>query len=214
MEVFDCSLGALPGDRIMTQSELTKQTGELATSEELGPWRPGPSMRRLFDDVTRLVDDTQRAAFGRTLVDTRRTWPGWLAAAPSAGSGPRIEVCDTGREVVVCAELPGVDLADVRLECTAEALTLRGTIRQERPYEARNVYQSERRYGSFLRQVPLPSDLDIDMARATFTNGLLTVRLPKRPAAQPRRIPIDTQPAGGPLVPGSGQPVAGGLQGA
>jgi HSP20 family protein len=193
----------------MTQSELTKQTPELAMSEELGPWRPGPSMRRLFDDVTRLFEDMQRAAFGRTLVDARLPRPSWLAAAPSAGWGPRIEVSDAGREVVVCAELPGVDPTDVRLECTTEALTLQGTIRHEQMYETRNVYQSERRYGSFFRQVPLPSDLDLAMARATFTNGLLTVRLPKRPAAQPRRIPIDTQPPGGPITPSSGQPVAG-----
>jgi len=197
----------------MTQSELTRQTPGLATSEELGPWRPGPTTRRLFEDVTRLFEDVQRAAFGRTLVDARSAWPSWLAAVPSAGWGPRIEVSDTGPEVVVCAELPGVDPADVRLECTAEALTLQGTIRQQQTYETRNVYQSERRYGSFCRQVPLPSDLDIDLARATFTNGLLTVRLPKRPAAQPRRISIDAQPTGGPVTPRSGPPVAGGSGG-
>jgi HSP20 family protein len=184
----------------MTRSELTKRTPALATSEELGPWRPGPTMRRLFEDLARLFEDTQRAAFGRTVVDARSAWPSWLATAPSEGWSPRIEVSDRGSEVVVSAELPGVDPADVRLECTAEALTLEGTLRQEQAYETRSVYQSERRYGSFCRQVPLPPDLDIDLARATFTNGLLAVRLPKRPAALPRRISIDTRPIGAPAA--------------
>jgi HSP20 family protein len=187
-------------------------------------WHPMSSVRRIFDDFDRLFEDIQRGAFGRSLVPSMRNpFEGMLAPTGLSGGGqaapwaPRIELRDTGREYVVSAELPGVDPKDVQVEATDEGLILRGEMRQDRAQEEGGVWRSERRYGSFFRQVPLPPDLiDADKAQAEFKNGLLTVRLPKTEAGQQRvrRIQVvGAEPlGGGQQATGSGQQGAAGGQ--
>ncbi len=163
----------------------------------LAPWQGGSGVRRLFEDMDRLFEDMQRSFFGRPLFGASRLEEGFGGLAPGEGWVPRIEMRDAGREVVLAAELPGVDPKDVSIECTEDGLTIRGETRAEETSEEGGVYRSERRYGSFHRHIPLPPDLDLDRAQAEFKNGLLKVRLPKTEAAQQRvrRIPIEGQPA-------------------
>jgi HSP20 family protein len=154
-------------------------------------WGPMTPFRRLFADFDRLFEEMQRSVFGGR---------GPLGAGPSplaqtAGGfdwSPSIEIRDAGREMVVAAELPGVDPKDVQIECTDDGLVIRGETRREETREEEGVWRSERRYGSFYRQIPLPEGVDLDKAKADFRNGLLTVRLPKPETAQQRvrRIPI------------------------
>lgn len=184
----------------------------------LAPWPGGPGVRRLFEDFDRLFEDMQRSFFGRPIFGPSLSEEGaGVPAMGGVGAGawtPRIEMRDAGREVVVAAELPGVDPKDVSIECTDEGLTIRGETRAEETAEEGGVYRSERRYGSFFRQIPLPADLDLDKAQGQFRNGLLTVRLPKTEAAQQRvrRIPIEGEAAGGatqPPPPGQGGQTGG-----
>lgn len=119
--------------------------------------------------------------------------------------------------MVLAAELPGVDPKDVQIECTDEGITIRGETRAEETLEEGGVYRSERRYGSFYRQVPLPPGLDLDKAQAQFQNGLLKVRLPKTESAQQRvrRIPgeVAASPEGGQPAPSGQGPGTGGRSG-
>ena len=174
---------------------------ETATSSFAEGWGWGPMtpFRRLFDDFDRLFEDMQRSVFGGR---------GPLVAGPSAlaegrggfGWSPSIEIRDAGGEMVVAAELPGVDPKNVQIECTDDGLVIRGETRREETHEEEGVWRSERRYGSFYRQIPLPEGIDLDKAKADFRNGLLTIRLPKPETAQQRvrRIPIaGSEPPGG-----------------
>ncbi len=173
---------------------------------ERWPWRPGSAVRRLFDDFEQLFEDFQRGFFGRSLFEEGLRGPLALAEAPGFAWSPRIEVRETGRELTVTAELPGVDPKDVQIECTDEGLTLRGETREEETREEGGFSRSERYYGSFFRRVSLPPDLDLDKAEASFKNGLLRIRLPKSEAAleKVRRIPIEAEAGDGQAAAGGG----------
>jgi HSP20 family protein len=92
---------------------------------------------------------------------------------------PAIDVTEDDEAVRVEAELPGLDREDLQLEITSRELILRGEKRSESERTAKGVRQVERRFGSFQRAVALPCEVVTDQAEATFTKGVLTVRLPK-----------------------------------
>ena len=94
---------------------------------------------------------------------------------------------------MVQAELPGVREQDVEVEFADGVLTIRGEKKQEREDKDRGYYVMERRYGSFLRRIPVPVEIDEERIEARFDHGVLTVTLPKKPETQPRRITIRTE---------------------
>lgn len=104
---------------------------------------------------------------------------------------PQIELAETGKEITVTAELPGMDEKDVQLLVEDGMLTLKGEKRSETEDKDRQV--SERYYGRFERHIPLGTEIQPDKAEARFKNGVLTVTLPKNPVAQPKakRIAIN-----------------------
>ena len=138
-------------------------------------WGPISSFRR---EVDRLFDDFFRApTFGSFGNGTTGSWPS-------------IEVKDGERELVVTAEVPGMNEKDVELLLDNGMLTIRGEKKGERDEQG----YSERWYGRFERQIPLPSSVDEQDCKADFRDGLLTIHLPKsREAESRRRIPINTE---------------------
>jgi HSP20 family protein len=102
---------------------------------------------------------------------------------------PAADVYETEREVVVRAEVPGVNTAAMDLAINGNVLLLRGS------KEISDVPESvshlrERSFGAFHRQLVLPCEVDSDQAQAQANNGVLEIRLPKRSAAKPRTIPV------------------------
>ena len=117
-----------------------------------------------------------------------------LAEWPQAGGqvGLPVEVADSGTELKVVAELPGVDEKDVSVELQGDALTIRGE-KAEEERKDEGYYLAERRYGAFTRTLRLPYAVEADQVQAAFKNGVLTVTLPK-PAElqQAKRIEVKT----------------------
>jgi HSP20 family protein len=105
------------------------------------------------------------------------------------GWSPHVDVYETPEETLVVAEIPGVDPAKVELSITGNQLTFRG-VKEPGELPEPQLQVRERRFGSFLRQVTVPSDVDFDGTQADVKNGVLTIRLPKRRSAKPRNIPI------------------------
>jgi HSP20 family protein len=103
-----------------------------------------------------------------------------------------MDVKETDKEIVVEAELPGIDDKDISLSVQDGVLTIRGEKKLERDEEKENYRMMERRHGSFQRSVRLPDTVDEDKVEASFDNGVLKVSLPKRPGAigKQRTIPI------------------------
>ena len=104
---------------------------------------------------------------------------------------PQVEVTETGKEVRVTAELPGLEEKDVELTVLDNMLSIKGEKKEEKEEEEHNYYHSERSYGYFHRTIPLPQGIDADNAKAKFKKGVLTVTIPKKPEAQSHRRKIE-----------------------
>ncbi|MFQ5564115.1 MAG: Hsp20/alpha crystallin family protein [Parvularculaceae bacterium] len=135
----------------------------------------GDSFLRLQHEMNRLFDDAF-AGFGL---------PSAFGAGPFSGdASARIDVRETDDAIEVEAELPGVADDDIDVQLVDNVLTIRGEKRSEHEEKKKGGYfVKERAYGSFARSVPLPYDVDPDTIEAVFTNGLLTLTLPKPPEA-------------------------------
>lgn len=162
----------------MAMRDLIPWGREQSTAPSLwrDDWSPISSFRREFD---RLFDDMFRTpAFSRFGEFGNMT-----------ASWPRLDVSDEDNEVVVTAEVPGMTDKDVELFVDNGMLTIRGEKKAEK---AERGY-SERFYGRFERQIPLPSSVDEEHCKADFHDGLLTIHLPKTREAEESRkkIPIN-----------------------
>jgi len=107
--------------------------------------------------------------------------------------GPSVDLRETDDEVVATVEVPGLDPDDIELSLTPGGLTIRGEKHEEREDRRGDVYVAERRYGSFVRTVPLPPGVDVDRATARVDRGVLTVRFPRSSKRSgTRNVPIQT----------------------
>ena len=104
----------------------------------------------------------------------------------------RVDVADSGKEVTVTAELPGMNDSDIEVSISDGLLTIRGEKKSDHEAEKNGILVSERAYGAIERTVPLPDGIDPDAAKATFRNGVLTLVIPKSPELQAnaKRIPV------------------------
>jgi HSP20 family protein len=112
------------------------------------------------------------------------------AAAPG-GFVPRVDVVEREDELLVSAELPGLEEKDFQLEIHGDVLTLRGEKRDEHAEAGRGWRWSERSYGSFRRAIRLPVEVDSTRSSASYRDGVLTVTLPKAESARVRHIPVN-----------------------
>ena len=106
---------------------------------------------------------------------------------------PALDVAERGDAYVIHVELPGVSPEQVDVSFEQNVLTIRGTKPASFDVASEGevrVFAAERVHGGFERAIRLPEFVDADRIEATFTNGLLTVTVPKAQAAQPRRITI------------------------
>jgi HSP20 family protein len=105
----------------------------------------------------------------------------------ASGFTPLLDVRETGEEYLVMVDLPGVKSEDVTIEINEQVLTISGSRPGVETGEAQNV---ERPYGSFSRTLTLPTGVDSDSIAADYTDGVLTLHIPKPAEAQPKKISI------------------------
>jgi HSP20 family protein len=102
------------------------------------------------------------------------------------------DVSETDDEVVVRAEIPGVEPKDLELTVAGDVLTIAGEKHEEETKREKGYARAERRFGSFRRSVQLPSSIDADSVQAVHKNGVVTVTLKKVESARPKRISVKT----------------------
>lgn len=111
---------------------------------------------------------------------------------------PAIEVQDADDHLILRAEIPGIEAKDLDVRVTREAVSISGEHRYEQKTEAKGIFRSEFRYGKFGRVITLPVAVQNDQVKADFTNGILTLNLPKVEAAKNRVVKLnltDSAPA-------------------
>lgn len=154
------------------------------------PWARGWSSP--IGSFRRIADEMERRLFGRSSLDRSREtagFPGlWM---------PQVETFQRDSQFVVRADLPGLKASDVTVEVLEDSIVIEGERHNEHEEKREGYYATERSYGSFHREVPLPEGAIADSAKATFKNGVLEVTLeaPPRETSRGRRLEIDEQKA-------------------
>lgn len=111
---------------------------------------------------------------------------------PSLGeSMPRIDVIEKDEEIVVLAEVPGVDRKDLDVSMTDSTVTIKGKTNHKAETENASYYCSEIMHGTFSRTISLPSEINVDKAKARFKDGLLEIDMPKTEKARRRTLQLD-----------------------
>jgi HSP20 family protein len=103
---------------------------------------------------------------------------------------PAVDVADTGKEIIVHVELPGMDAKDIDTSVNGRVLTIKGEKKRDEELERKSYHRLERRYGSFIRSFELPADIDTDKMRASYENGVLSLHLPKAKVRPVKRIEV------------------------
>lgn len=162
---------------------------------DLIPWGRGRrdvGMRRDGSDPMLALQSDINRAFENFWRTFELPAFGGLEPSQMGGGVPRVEVSETDKDVEVVAELPGMDEKDVDVSLAEGILTIRGEKKLKREKKEKDYVLQERSFGMIERAVPLPAGLDLDSAKATFKNGMLTVHIPKTGEAQAavKRIPV------------------------
>ena len=163
---------------------------ELAPRTDMG--NPFQMMRRFTKDMERLFGDFQGFWFPNFF---RTEFEPFQMEFEKAQWIPQIEVRRKNGTFMVRADLPGLTKDDVKIELTDNLLLISGERKEEKEEKLEGFYRSERSYGNFFRQIPLPEGVKTENAVATFRNGVLEIAMPM-PKAEPttRKLEIKEPP--------------------
>jgi HSP20 family protein len=162
----------------MAQNAKPKET------KSVTPWRPFMDLTRWERDMEHMFDDFM----GRRM---RPWWPErWFPTGGTEIAAPAVDVFEEKDDIVVKAEIPGIDKENIEVNLADHHLTIKGEKKKEEEIKEKNYYRCERSYGSFIRAVELPKDVQADKVKASFKNGILEVRLPKTEEAKNKEIKV------------------------
>jgi HSP20 family protein len=137
-----------------------------------GWFDPFSELDRLHRELDRMFDESFRPALpaGRDRMGVEF---------------PAVNVRETDKEVIIEAQLPGVTSKDLQVNVTEDHFSLRGERKSETETKDENFIRREYSYGSFAREVALPTPVKVEEADASLKNGLLTIRVPKKVESKP-----------------------------
>jgi HSP20 family protein len=103
---------------------------------------------------------------------------------------PVVDVAETENDIVVKAEIPGIDPKDIDVSITGDKLTLKGEKKEEKENTGKCYHRVESSYGSFKRVITLPASVDVDKVAAEGKNGILEITLPKKEESKAKKISV------------------------
>ena len=121
------------------------------------------------------------------------------AFSPISGEGevstrtwaPPVDIYENGDNLVLKAELPGINPDDIEIRVEDNTLYLKGERKFEKEVKEQNYHRVERSYGTFTRTFSLPNSIDSDKVAANYKDGVLTLTMPKKEEAKPKTIKIN-----------------------
>jgi HSP20 family protein len=141
-------------------------------------WDPFRDMVTLREKMNRMFEDvfTGRSEEGKELA--QNTW------------APSVDIYENEIEVVLTAEVPGIEEKDIEIKIEDNTLSLKGERKFKTEMKEENYHRIERAYGSFYRAFTLPNSIDPENIRAEHENGVLKITMPKRQELKPRKVKI------------------------
>jgi len=140
-------------------------------------WDPFRDMVTLREKMNRLFEDSL-------------TQKGEEKDLISSNWAPAVDIYETANELVLTAEVPGIEEKDIEIKIEDNTLTLKGERKFEKETKEENFHRIERSYGSFFRAFTLPSSIDPEKIQAEHENGVLRVVMPKRQELKPKMVKI------------------------
>jgi HSP20 family protein len=104
---------------------------------------------------------------------------------------PPVDILETENDLVLKADVPGIDLRDIEIKIENGTLTIKGERKFEGNAGDQGYHRIERNYGTFARSFALPDSVDTEKVKAEYKNGVLTVTLPKKDVAKPRTVKVE-----------------------
>lgn len=132
-------------------------------------------LRRIEDRIGRLFEEMPGAAGPQAEGSTQM---------------PYVDVVDRGNDIVVTADMPGVDKKDIRINVSGNMLDISAERKIEQEQSEKGYVRRERSYSRFYRSIRLPAAVDKSNAKASFNNGVLEVTLPKAEKVETSNIPV------------------------
>ena len=139
-------------------------------------WEPFRGLNTLQDQVNRLLEDSIRGAGPNSSL---------------AAWAPAVDIYETESELVVTADLPGINEKDFDVRVENNMLTIRGERKLEKTVNEDNMLRVERAYGSFSRSFSLPNTVNTEAIKADYRDGVLTVKMPKREESKPKQVKVN-----------------------
>lgn len=152
---------------------------------------PSPTLSPFNGDLARLRDEMDRT-FERFLTDPFAMGAIEPKALRSDGWLPAIDVSETDTEVTIRAETPGITAKDLEISVSGNTLTVAGQKEESTEKNGENFCHCERRFGSFRRSIELPETADAEKVTAEADNGVVTIRVAKKPGAKAKPVEIKT----------------------
>lgn len=107
-----------------------------------------------------------------------------------------MDIHETENELVLKADLPGIEEKDLDVRIENNTLTVRGERKFEKQVNEDNYLRVERSYGSFSRSFSLPNTINTEAIHAEYKNGVLTVQMPKRAESKPKQVKVNVSSNG------------------
>jgi HSP20 family protein len=144
-------------------------------------WKPLKELDNLRHQMNRLFDEWMHGDSELNILskEFKATW------------GPAIELKETETDIIVKAEIPGVEAKDLDIQVSQDVVYLAGEHKEEKRSEEKGYFRSELHYGQFQRTIPLPVPIKNDLVKSEFKNGVLTLTLPKIESASRNVVKVD-----------------------
>jgi HSP20 family protein len=153
----------------------TKKGGE--NMADLTIWRPLQELRKEMDRIF-------QEFFGKTYLPEKWENIEWA---------PAVDVSETEDSVIVKVDVPGVKPEDMEISLVDNVLVIKGEKKREEEEKKENFYRMERYYGSFMRAIQLPCEVEEDKVEANYKDGVLKIVLPKKPEEKKKVIKINVE---------------------
>lgn len=106
------------------------------------------------------------------------------------GLAPPLDVSETDENIIVKAEVPGIEPKDIDISISGDNLTIKGEKKGEKEEKGKNYHFVERSYGSFSRTIALPAPVKFEQVKAEYKKGILEITLPKSEKSKVKKIPV------------------------
>jgi HSP20 family protein len=144
-------------------------------------WDPLRDVEKLQNRINRMFEDS----FGRSRdLDDEMSLCAWR---------PVVDIYETERGISLSAELPGVGKENVSVEVKDNILTIEGERRADPEIKEESYYRRERSYGTFRRSFTLQQNIQPDLIRATFKDGVLEIEIPRPEKERPKQITVNVE---------------------